>query len=83
MSGLMPSARARTIAAQASGLTMIQAIELLKRANRYVGTSNSTRAMDLSVEITEFVAAYQQAQNVFACENSDSGQQTNPLEPAI
>lgn len=38
---------------------LAQAIALLKRANRYVGSSNSVRAMDLGVTITEFIAAYE------------------------
>ena len=83
MSGLIPSSAACLIAAQASGITLAQAMELLKRANRYVGTNNSIRAMDLSVEITEFVAAYQRSQDGFACGNSDNSPKTKPLEASI
>lgn len=83
MSGLIPSSAASLITAQAADITLSQAMELLKRANRYVGTNNSTRAMDLSVEITEFVATYQRSQDSFTCGNSDNSPQTKPLEPAI
>lgn len=82
MSGMTPSPIATLIAGQASGATLAQAMELLKQANRYVGTSNSTRAMDLSVQITEFVASYHRAQEALAGQYSDNSLQTNTLEPA-
>lgn len=83
MSGMTPSPTATLIAAQASGATLAQAMDLLKQANRYVGTSNSTRAMDLSVQITEFVASYHRAQEALAGQSSDNSPKTKPLEPAF
>ncbi|WJN61305.1 hypothetical protein [Pseudomonas sp. SO81] len=83
MSGMTPSSSASLIAAQAAGVTLTQAIALLKLANRYVGTNNSTRAMDLSVEITEFVASYQRSQDSLAGKLSDNSLQTNQLEAAL
>lgn len=82
MSGLIPLPPAGLDAAQGAE-ALSQAVELLKRANRYVGTNSSTRAMDLSVEITEFVAAYRRTQESTGGEISDNSPKTNPLEPAI
>ncbi|MCY1454722.1 hypothetical protein D9M71_718050 [compost metagenome] len=38
---------------------LAQAIALLKRANRYVGTHSSIGGQQLGVVITEFIAAYE------------------------
>lgn len=46
--------------ARAPGIA--EAIALLKRANRYVGTHSTIGGQKLGVEITEFVASYQRAQ---------------------
>lgn len=82
MSGMTPPPVTTLTAGQAPGATLAQAMELLKQANRYVGTSNSIRAMDLSVQITEFVASYHRAQEELAGQCSDNSLQTNTLEPA-
>lgn len=61
-SGMTESAAARRIADQCSGAchqTMDDAIKLLKRANRYVGTHSSIGGQELGVEITEFIGAYE------------------------
>ncbi|MDP2244062.1 hypothetical protein [Pseudomonas sp.] len=50
------------INAQANGITLAQAIALLNRANRYVGTHSTIGGQALGVEITEFVASHQRAQ---------------------
>ncbi len=49
------------INAQAKGLTLAKAVQLLDEARRYVGQSSSVRAMDLSREMLEFSAQYRQA----------------------
>lgn len=49
------------INAQARGITLARAVELLDEARRYVGQSSSVRAMDLSREMLEFSAQYRQA----------------------
>lgn len=43
-------------------VSFAEAIALLKRANRYVGTHSTIGGQKLGVEITEFVASYQRAQ---------------------
>ena len=40
---------------------LARAVELLNEARRYVGQSNSVRAMDLSKEMLAFTAQYRQA----------------------
>jgi hypothetical protein len=56
---MTPSASARRISAQLSEAQLAEAIALLKRANRYVGTHSSIGGQALSIQITEFIAAYQ------------------------
>ena len=51
----------KLINAQAKGLTLARAVQLLEEARRYVGQSSSVRAMDLSREMLEFSAQYRQA----------------------
>ena len=48
----------KLINAQAAGITLARAVELLDKARRYVGQSNSVTAMDLSQEMLEFTANY-------------------------
>lgn len=59
MSGMTESHAVGLINAQAKGLTLALAIELLKRANRYVGTHSTIGGQALGEQITEFVAAYE------------------------
>lgn len=62
MNGMTDSAAVRRIneQCQCQPRNLDAALELLKRANRYVGTVSSVKAMELSVEITEFVAKARQ-----------------------
>lgn len=64
MNGMTESAQVRRINAHCQGqgqpVNLDTALELLKRANRYVGTVPTVGAMDLSVEITEYVAKARQ-----------------------
>ena len=46
-----------------SHATLCKAIDLLDQAHRYLGQSNSVRAMDLSKEVKEFIAQYRSAVN--------------------
>lgn len=62
MPSMTESPTVQRINAQANGITLAQAIALLKRANRYVGTHSTIGGQALGVEITEFVASYQRAQ---------------------
>jgi len=62
MTTMTESPTVQRINAQASGITLVQAITLLKRANRYVGTHSTIGGQALGVEITEFVANYQRTQ---------------------
>lgn len=62
MTTMTESPTVQRINAQANGITLAQAIALLKRANRYVGTHSTIGGQALGVEITEFVASYQRAQ---------------------
>ncbi len=62
MPSMTESPIVQRINAQSSGITLAQAIALLKRANRYVGTHSTIGGQALGVEITEFVASYQRAQ---------------------
>lgn len=57
------------INAQANGITLCKAIEIIELAHRYVGQSNSTRAMDLSAEMKKFIADYRKATD---SQNTDS-----------
>ncbi|MDN5516462.1 MAG: hypothetical protein L0G82_14600 [Pseudomonas sp.] len=50
----------KLINAQAAGITLARAVELLDEARRFVGQSSSVRAMDLSQEILTFTARYRQ-----------------------
>lgn len=50
----------KLINAQAAGITLARAVELLDEARRFVGQSSSVRAMDLSQEILAFTARYRQ-----------------------
>ncbi|MDH1341857.1 hypothetical protein [Ectopseudomonas oleovorans] len=50
----------KLINAQAAGITLARAVELLDEARRFVGQSSSVRAMDLSQEIIAFTARYRQ-----------------------
>lgn len=59
MNGMTASHAVGLINAQAKGLTLTKAIELLKRANRYVGTHSTIGGQALGVQITEFIAAYE------------------------
>lgn len=59
MHGMTDSAQVRRINAQLSETRLAEAIALLKRANRYVGTHSSIGGQTLGIQITEFVAAYQ------------------------
>lgn len=59
MNGMTESHAVGLINAQAKGFTLAQAIELLKRANRYVGVHPSIGGQKLGEEITEFIAATQ------------------------
>ena len=59
MSGMTESAAVQRINRQCTGncpTAMHQAIDLLKRANRYVGVHPSIGGQKLGTEITEFVA---------------------------
>ena len=58
--GMTQSHAVNLINAQVKGITLARAMKLLEEARRYVGQSNSTRAMDLSQEILEFTAHYRQ-----------------------
>lgn len=62
MNGMTASHAVGLINAQAKGLTLTKAIELLKRANRYVGVHPSIGGQSLSATITEFIAAYERQQ---------------------
>jgi hypothetical protein len=62
MNGLAESATVRRINSQLSETQLAEAIALLKRANRYVGTHASIGGQALGIQITEFVAAYQREQ---------------------
>lgn len=65
MSGMTESPTVQRINQQCAGTcpaSMAEAIALLKRANRYVGTHSTIGGQKLGVEITEFVASYQRAQ---------------------
>ncbi|MCY1275351.1 hypothetical protein D9M69_442220 [compost metagenome] len=53
------SATQQRIGAQLTDHPLAQAIALLKRANRYVGTHSSIGGQQLGVVITEFIAAYE------------------------
>lgn len=59
MNGMTESHAVGLINAQARGITLTQAIALLKRANRYVGVHPSIGGQALGEQITEFVAAYE------------------------
>lgn len=59
MNSLSQSAPARRINSQLSETQLAEAIALLRRANRYVGTHASIGGQALGIQITEFVAAYQ------------------------
>lgn len=50
------------INAQAKDITLCKAIEIIELAHRYVGQSNSTRAMDLCAEMKKFIADYRKSQ---------------------
>ena len=52
------------INAQVKGLTLAQALDLLKRANRYVGVHPSIGGQRLGEEIAEFIAASQRQEEV-------------------
>jgi hypothetical protein len=43
---------------QSPDICLCKAIDLLDQAHRYLGQSNSIRAMDLSREVKEFIAQY-------------------------
>lgn len=65
MSGMTESPAVQRINQQCAGACpggIAEAIALLKRANRYVGTHSTIGGQALGVEITEFVASYQRAQ---------------------
>ena len=62
MNSFSQSAPARRINSQLSETQLAEAIALLKRANRYVGTHASIGGQALGIQITEFVAAYQREQ---------------------
>jgi hypothetical protein len=65
MGSMTDSAQVRRINGQCAGAcppSIAEAIDLLKRANRYVGTNTTIGGQKLGVEITEFVANYQRAQ---------------------
>lgn len=51
----------KLINAQAKGITLAKAIELLQLAHPFVGRNSSVRAMDLSQVILEFTTQYRQA----------------------
>lgn len=57
MNGMTDSHAVGLINAQAKGITLAEAIDLLKRANRYVGVHPSIGGQKLGTEITEFIAA--------------------------
>lgn len=59
MNSIAQSAPARRINAQLSETQLAEAIALLKKANRYVGSHASIGGQVLGIQITEFVAAYQ------------------------
>lgn len=59
MSGMTDSAQVRRISTQLSETQLAEAVALLKRANRYVGTHASIGGQALGIQITKFVAAYQ------------------------
>lgn len=63
------SAFQRRIAEQAHAPSLAEAVDMLKRANRYVGTYSGIRAQELSIQITEAIAAYerQEKQDANAC----------------
>ena len=42
---------------------LAQAIAYIKRMKPFLATSNSVRAMDLSAEVTEFIAAYERKEH--------------------
>lgn len=50
----------KLINAQAAGITLARAVELLDKARRYVGQTSSVRAIDLSKEILDFIDQYRQ-----------------------
>jgi hypothetical protein len=57
MNGMTDSHAVGLINAQAKGITLAASIDLLKRANRYVGVHPSIGGQKLGSEITEFIAA--------------------------
>jgi hypothetical protein len=59
MNSIAQSAPARRINAQLSETQLAEAIALLKKANRYVGSHASIGGQVLGIQITEFVTAYQ------------------------
>ena len=60
MTGLETSATQRRIQNLLSGPERLaESVELLKRANRYVGVHSSIGGQALGVQITEFIAAYE------------------------
>jgi hypothetical protein len=59
MNGMTDSHAVGLINAQAKGITLAAALDLLKRANRYVGVHPSIGGQKLGTEITEFIAATQ------------------------
>lgn len=61
MNKMTNSHAANLITAQANGITLCKAINLLEQSHRYLGQSSSTRAMDLSKEVKEFIAQYRSA----------------------
>ena len=56
---MQPSAFQQKTDALLTDHPLAQAIALLKRANRYVGTHSSIGGQQLGVTITEFIAAYE------------------------
>lgn len=57
--GMQPSATQQRIDAQLTDHPLAQAIAYIKRMKPFLAASNSVRAMDLSAEVTEFIAAYE------------------------
>ncbi|MCZ4321404.1 hypothetical protein [Pseudomonas anguilliseptica] len=56
-----PNHASNPATAQSPDTTLCKAIDLLNQAHRYLGQSNSIRAMDLSREVKEFIAQYRSA----------------------
>ena len=56
---MQPSAFQQKTDALLTDHPLAQAIAYIKRMKPFLAASNSVRAMDLSAEVTEFIAAYE------------------------